>query len=233
MIPRVCVSIPASNLKDLGYMIRKAERLGADLVEVRLDFMNMEEAFSLKTLEEIVKQANIPLIATNRQHTQGGWKYQDENYRIGTLITAAQIGFQYVDVDLTSENIHDAVQKIKDAGAACIISHHDYERTPEENEMEEILRSQIEAGADVCKLITTANNLSDNIRCLDLTKKFSRKFKIVCFAMGRKGIVSRLLSPIYGALFTYASLQVGLETAPGQIDIVEIRNLYAKLGVLE
>jgi 3-dehydroquinate dehydratase len=47
--------------------------------------------------------------------------------------------------------------------------------------------------------------------------------------MGELGKTSRLLSPIFGAFFTFASLEKGSETAPGQISIKEMRTAYSLL----
>jgi 3-dehydroquinate dehydratase/shikimate dehydrogenase len=44
--------------------------------------------------------------------------------------------------------------------------------------------------------------------------------------MGKPGVWSRVLAPFYGADFTYASLERGLETAPGQPSISELRRIY-------
>jgi 3-dehydroquinate dehydratase len=49
--------------------------------------------------------------------------------------------------------------------------------------------------------------------------------------MGRLGIPSRVLSPIFGAYFTFASSSSGRETAAGQIPIDNLRALYKELGV--
>jgi 3-dehydroquinate dehydratase len=49
--------------------------------------------------------------------------------------------------------------------------------------------------------------------------------------MGKAGRVSRLLSPIFGGFFTFASLGRGAETAPGQMSIEEMRAAYKLLGV--
>jgi 3-dehydroquinate dehydratase len=48
--------------------------------------------------------------------------------------------------------------------------------------------------------------------------------------MGKPGVWSRLLAPFYGAQFTYASLERGLETALGQPSISELRSIYQILG---
>ena len=95
------------------------------------------------------------------------------------------------------------------------------------------MQSQAEAGADICKLVTTANDVTDNIQCMLLTQRMCKIWTIVCFAMGKKGLLSRVLSPLFGAYFTYASLEGGMETASGQISITELKDLYAKLGVNE
>ncbi len=55
--------------------------------------------------------------------------------------------------------------------------------------------------------MTTAKTIEDNLTLLDFVSKASRRAKIVCFAMGEQGKISRLLSPMFGAFFTFASLE--------------------------
>ncbi len=233
MKPRICVSLPAKNFSNLVSMIHRAEDMGADLIEVRLDFLKFKNLKASDIFGKIVDQASVPLIATNRQLEQGGRRNQREDFRVQTLIKAAEAGFEYIDIELTTADLRGTIQKLREKSAKPIVSFHDLEKTPAEAEMEQIVKLQVDAGAEVCKFITTANDISDNIRCLELTKKMSHVTKIVCFAMGRTGILSRILSPLYGAFFTYAALRGELETASGQISIAELRRLYRKLGVLE
>ena len=231
MKPRICVPLPARKLSDLIPMIRRAEASGADLVEIRLDYMNA--LTTMDDLGKIVEQASVPLIATNRQYQQGGFRRQDEGQRVEALLRAAEIGFEYVDIELTTAELELTIKRVEDHGARSIVSHHDLERTPSESEMERIVESQIEAGADVCKLVTTASEIADNIRCLTLTRRISESTKIVCFAMGPKGALSRSFSPLFGAYFTFASLESGLETGSGQMSIADLKELYRRLGVDE
>jgi 3-dehydroquinate dehydratase type I len=49
--------------------------------------------------------------------------------------------------------------------------------------------------------------------------------------MGQAGKISRILSPLFGGIFTYASVSKGRESAPGQLTITELREIYALLGV--
>ncbi|MCK4579972.1 MAG: type I 3-dehydroquinate dehydratase, partial [Dehalococcoidia bacterium] len=54
--------------------------------------------------------------------------------------------------------------------------------------------------------------------------------RVVSFAMGPVGLVSRVLCPLVGGYFTYASLEAGRESAPGQITARELRRVYQMLG---
>jgi 3-dehydroquinate dehydratase len=49
--------------------------------------------------------------------------------------------------------------------------------------------------------------------------------------MGELGKISRLLSPVFGAFFTFASLEHGSETASGQMTIQEMKTAYELLGL--
>jgi len=231
MKPRICVSIAAKIPSEIRSMIRRAEDAEADLIEIRLDYLNTNLSSAENLLENFVKESSVPMIATNRQYEQGGLKPQNENTRIRILIQAAEAGFKYVDVELTSAKLEALLEEIRSYGAEPIISFHDFEKTPPLKDMERIIRSEIEARAEICKLVTTARDIEDNLECLLLTRKMSRLTKIVCFAMGQKGLISRLLSPIFGGYFTFASLDEDLKTAPGQLSIDDLKMLYAKLGV--
>jgi len=182
-------------------------------------------------MEKLVENASIPLIATNRQHQQGGSRLQDEETRIQNLIEAAGTGFQYADIELTAKDMASVTLKLRDLGVKPIVSFHDFKSTPSQDELERIVNIQIDSGAELCKMITTANNVEDNLTCFQLLTKMGQSTKLVCFAMGENGILSRALSPIFGGYFTYASLQSGMETATGQISISELQRLYKILGV--
>jgi 3-dehydroquinate dehydratase-1 len=231
--PRICVPLPVNDFSSVGPSIQRAEAAGADLIELRLDYLEAEAFERLSMLKEIIDGAMVPLIATNRHHSQGGQRLQDEKQRVQTLIEAANLGFEYVDVELTISNLKPTIRKVKSYGAKPIISFHDFKGTPEVSEMEKIVESEVKAGAAICKLVTTANSLDDSVKCLLLTYKMSQATDFVCFAMGRAGMLSRVLSPLMGAWFTFASLESGLETASGQTSIDELRQFYRQLGIYE
>ena len=97
MTSRICVSIlPKNNVEALG-LIERAEKAKADFIEVRLDCLEAS-----RTLSELSKSTKIPLIATNKLHSEKGSFSGTETERQQTLINSAKNGFEYVDVPLSS-----------------------------------------------------------------------------------------------------------------------------------
>ena len=68
-------------------------------------------------------------------------------------------------------------------------------------------------------------SFEDNLATLKLISAFPTK-RVVSFAMGPLGLVSRVLCTIAGAEFIYASIERGRESAPGQITVMEMRQVY-------
>jgi 3-dehydroquinate dehydratase-1 len=116
------------------------------------------------------------------------------------------------------------VKEIK-GRAECLLSSHNLKGTPSLKEMKEIIKRQIDTGADICKIVTTARSFADNLAILQLIREFPRA-KVVAFAMGAAGQISRVLCPLAGGYFTYASIEEGRESAEGQITVSELRKIY-------
>ena len=224
MTARICVSIlPKNNLEALS-LIETAEKAKANLIEVRLDCLE-----SSRNLSDLVKSTKIPLIAANKLIIEKGFFDGTETERQQTLLSAAKNGFEYVDVDLSSLKLQETIDKLKPIGAKLIVSFHEYDGVSNVSEMEKILEQEIACGANVCKIVTKATKIEDNLPVLNFVSASSGKSKIVCFCMGEQGKVSRLLSPLFGAFFTFASLEQGRETAAGQMAIQEMRAAYKLL----
>jgi 3-dehydroquinate dehydratase-1 len=223
---QVCVSVPPKTVEEAFDLIEEAEAQHADLIEVRLDSLTNHARIA-----EIPRCSKTPLIATNKSMEHHGKFSGSEDERQKILVDAARNGFEYVDVDLSTPNMRELVGNLHEAGAKTIVSFHDFDRTPELSRLNKVLEEEIAWGADVCKIVTTANQVEDNLTTLNFVSKASKKAKIVCFAMGELGKPSRLLSPVFGAFFTFASLDEKRKTAKGQLTIQEMRRAYELLGL--
>jgi 3-dehydroquinate dehydratase type I len=223
---KVCISVPPKTVDEAFDLIEKAEAQHADLIEIRLDSLTNHDRIA-----DIPRCSNTPLIATNKSMKRQGKFSGSETEQQKILMTAARNGFEYVDVDLSTPNIGKLVGDLREAGAKPIVSFHDFDQTPTLSWLNKVLEKEIALGADVCKIVTTARHVEDNLTTLDFVSKASKKAKIVCFAMGELGKPSRLLSPVFGAFFTFASIDEKRKTAKGQLTIQEMRSAYELLGL--
>ncbi len=219
MTIRICVSIQPKTVAQAKQLIAKAEESHVDFVEVRLD--NLEKGVMLK---DLTAHHKTPLIATDKAR-------RTEVDRQALLLDAAKSGFDYVDAELSSPKLQNFINQAKALGARCVVSFHDQNKTPAIPELTRILEREVSSGADVCKIVTTAATIEDNLTLLQFIEQAPVRKKPVCFAMGALGRTSRLLSPMFGSFFTFACLERGSETAPGQMTVQEMRQAYELLGL--
>jgi len=210
--PRICGSITSTD----GEAVRRAMPL-VDLFEVRIDLIG-------DGWEKLAKQLPKPWIACNRSAAEGGAWHGPEARRIEELLRAMELGAVMVDIEVRTKNLANIVKLLR-RKTKLLLSHHNLEKTPGPEALRQIIQRQLDAGADVCKVVTTATRFEDNATVLSLFAEFP-KTRLVAFAMGPLGMISRVLSPMAGGDFTYASLAAGAESAPGQTTVAELRKLY-------
>ena len=210
--PRICAVITANHPE----AIKRVEPL-VDLFEVRIDYIGA-------SWTSLVKLMKKPWLACNRSVQHGGLWRDSEARRIAELLTAVELGASIIDIDMETPDLSDAIRLFK-SRARCLVSYHDWQKTPPLPDMQAIVRQQIADGADICKVVTTAQTPDDNMAVLQLIAG-STNAKIVSFAMGPLGVLSRVLSPLVGGEFTYASVEPDRESAPGQLAVVDLRKIY-------
>ena len=216
--PRIC-AVMVNNDREA---VKKVEPL-VDLFEVRIDIIG-------DSWQELVKQFKKPWIACNQRADEGGKWGGNEAKRIEELLKALELGADIIDLELRTGNLRQTMELIKKR-AKCLLSFHELKGTPPLSSLREMVQRQLEAGADVCKVVTTAQRLEDNLSILQLISEFP-KTRIVAMAMGPLGFASRVLGPLVGGDFTYASIEPGQESASGQITVRELRKLYEMVGVI-
>jgi len=226
LTPRICVSILPKTTTEALRLIDKAEEAHADLIEVRLDCLEDQDR-----LADVAAHGKTLKIAACKTPKSGGKFSRNEKEQQQLLLKAAKNGFAYVNVDLTQLKLNHTIKELKLLGVKLIVSFHDFAETPSPAALSNILEKEIALGADVCKIVTTANHIKDNLDLLNFTATACKKAKLACFAMGDDGKISRLLSPFFGGYFTFASLEQGRETATGQMTIQEMQSAYELLGL--
>jgi 3-dehydroquinate dehydratase type I len=219
---QICAAVTAKNEEGIEVAVKRAQKEKADLIEIRMDYFKKEI-----DLEQIRSLTTLPLIATNRSKTEGGFFEGLEKRRISLLFEALNAGFDYIDLELMTEGIKELAEKARDN---LILSYHDLTST-EYSKIKSIYEKEKKVGAQFYKIITMAKTMDDNITTLRfVSEQQKQENKLICFCMGNLGITSRILSPLFGSSFTYASIITGEESAPGQLTIEETKKIYRLLG---
>lgn len=214
--PRICAVIVTKDSE----LIAAIEPL-VELFEVRIDLIG-------NGWQKLAKQLEKPWIACNRSAAEGGsWK-GDETRRIEELVEATELGANIVDIEVETKNLAEVIPVIKKR-AKCLLSFHQLKKTPPVEEMKGIVNRQLEAGADICKVVTTAQSFEDNLTVLQLIAAFPEA-EMVAFAMGPLGLTSRVFCPLVGGYLTYASIEEGKESAPSQITVKQLRKIYGMVS---
>lgn len=219
---KICACIAEKTAEDC---IKVARALDTDFVEHRMDFME-----KIENLDKIYSAINIPIIATNRSVACKGYFKGTEEDRIEHLINAIDAGCVMVDIELSVSNKlkKKVIHAAKKNKCKIIISFHDWNHTPNIKELLKIMLREKEEGADIGKIVTTANSLGDCHRVLGLLLEAQKEdFPLIAFSMGKLGKFTRPMSLLFGAPFTFAALDK--KTAPGQLSVNEIRNILRGL----
>lgn len=199
---------------------KKAKKLGADILEVRIDLLDMDVCTAILEL----KALDLPVIITNRMKQEGGEWDGSEDERIRTLLSLLPLA-DAVDIELCAKERDAVVKKARTEGKTVIISTHDFRNTPEPDVMAGIINESFEAGADIAKLAVMPQTLPDVLHLLEVTLHFGGK--VCTIAMGNIGRHSRVVAPIYGSVMTYG--YVDKPTAPGQLRVDELKSILKLL----
>ena len=186
---------------------------GADILEFRIDAL---ENPNFSDIKKAIEEINFPMIATNRIDSEGGSFKGTEEERFNILYQCCDL-VDYIDIELQSND--EYIEKIHDSGVTTIVSYHDFEKTPELEEINYIVEKEKELG-DIAKVAFMPQNLEDTLTILAILSHFDNTIAI---SMGDLGSYTRVMASKFDSPITFAA---GTDvTAPGQIDIETMKAL--------
>lgn len=226
---KICVSICAKTVDELFEKFREAEPL-ADVIEARFDCLDSSE-FDLvnfknagSVLNKFFSQPHrkrydeVPILSTLRPKAQGGNQEFTDGGRAGFWNS----GYDFEWGDFEEDIIEDSFDRL---WKERICSFHDF--SGKSGDVSKIYERLSGTGASILKIAVQANEITDAIplwKLLDRAKSEGRPF--VPIAMGEAGKWTRILGLAHGAFMTYASLETGSETAPGQISVQDMIDVF-------
>ncbi|MCK4880003.1 MAG: type I 3-dehydroquinate dehydratase [Bacteroidales bacterium] len=204
----ICVSV--AHISGLDQAIKS----GAGLIELRLDLIREPPSKLFPLLPKAVET-----IVTCRPGV-----YRDSE-RVELLKAGMKLGATYVDIEIetSAEDMELLNSAAEQAGTSVIISYHNFKRTVDREDLESVMIACYEKGGEIAKIATRVNAPEDIRNLLSL---YDLPGKKVILGMGPKGRITRVMGPYLGAEFTFASTGAGGETAPGQLTVKQLNELY-------
>ncbi|MGH9999535.1 MAG: type I 3-dehydroquinate dehydratase, partial [Nitrosopumilaceae archaeon] len=163
-------------------------------------------------------------ICTLRPRSEGGKFFGSEKDRISILKLIAEYNPYLLDVEFyTIRKNKDLYQYLKKTKTSLLVSWHDFKKTPDENLLKKRLRQMIKFSKNV-KIVTSAKTIGGSMKVLSLYKNLPKNYRLIAFAMGDNGRMSRILCTQFGSPYTYVSL--GKPVAPGQFSLDEVKSIF-------
>jgi 3-dehydroquinate dehydratase I len=221
----VCVTLAADSVDKLPSLFSKAIKKEANYVEIRFDHIIYKDIDRALVISSEIKNRAI---FTLRSKKEGGFFDGTRKEQVSLLKKMARAKPMLLDIEFSIlKKDREFRRFLKYNKVPILVSFHDFRKTTDAALLLEKFRD-MRRYSNYVKLVTTARSINDNLNFLSLYDN-NIDTNLIAFAMGDLGVLSRLLSTLYGgAPFTYASL--GNPMAPGQLDIDVMKKIYDRVG---
>lgn len=225
--PRICISICEATVDALEDAIAAAAEV-CHLIEVRLDCLDpLELETGASSITKVLGKSACESILTFRPAEQGGRRELDDETR-HAFWSDAIFSESLFDVEL------DVAEHFNSTGSSSslpidwsrtICSQHDFAGVP--RNLDQIYDRMARTPARILKIAVQANDATDCLPVFGLLERARNEGReMIAIAMGTPGIATRILGPSRGAFLTYASLRSETATAPGQISVRQLSEVY-------
>lgn len=226
---KIAVPITGRSSDEILEQAKQAVKASPDVIEWRIDYdqdlSNTDRYIqTAKQLQTIL--GNTILLTTFRTSGEGGEANLDEaDYvKLYTWIIENRLT-DMLDVEdhFSEESISNLVYLAHQYNISVILSAHEFQGTPPELEIINLLDQMQNQNADIAKIAAMPRKFKDVLTLMRATASESEKLEIpiIAISMGELGQVSRMTAPLFGSVMSFAT--VGDASAPGQIEIGELR----------
>ncbi len=223
--PLVCVPVVEKTDKEIEEAFHFLSDCPIDVIEWRVDYYeglsSSERLLSLLQRVASVRKDKLLLI-TIRSKAEGGFSDLSEAEIDKILLEIASSELcDLMDVEFYQhENARELINYLHDEGVCIVASHHDFDKTPDNETMMETLLEMTAGDADIVKLAVMPKNAEDVLRLLTVTTRFHERHKstpAITMSMGSVGAISRITGEAFGSCLTFASYDK--TSAPGQLPV--------------
>ena len=271
-LPAVAVSLTGPSLAQARTQARSAIDAGADVLELRVDLLEEAGALAapdpldaatavaqvlecLRGLREAIDttdgaDAGSPVLLTCRTAAEGG-RAQLDDTAYGSLLRSVLDGLTdwtperrpaAIDVEVQRGCLPQVCAQAHALSIDVVASFHDFETTPADEALEEVLARMAREGADLAKIAVWPTSADDVARLLGVCARATAgageaaalDVPVAAMSMGALGAVSRV-APAFGSALTFAAVPdeqgQARASAPGQLPIQDVRRCLELLRV--
>lgn len=228
-MPKICVPIVGVTKKDIIAEARSFDAIPVDVVEWRVDWF--EHVFETEAVLDVLKDlrealGDTALLMTFRTSKEGGEKAIDAEAYAALNIAAAKSGYvDMVDVEVFTgdEIVSRIIREAHTAGVKVVASNHDFDQTPEKDDIVGRLRKMQDMDADILKIAVMPQSKKDVLTLLAATEEMHSTYAdrpIITMSMAGTGVISRLCGEVFGSALTFGAAKKA--SAPGQMGVNDL-----------
>lgn len=194
--------------------------------EIWIDYIN---DLNNEFIKEIKKLLNDRLIIVFRRQNLDTINLK-LNKRL-SIIEMLKKSQSLIDLDLFTQKNELNHIKSHRLEVRTIVSYHNYQMTPEDSKLKEIINTMNEYKPTVYKIATMCRNEKDALRLLQLLLEIKeKKIKYIILGMGKFGIITRIFGTLWGNEVIFAPRVSKEQSAPGQLTKDRLENILKELS---
>lgn len=230
--PKIIVPIVGITKEDIIEEAKTFDSIPVDVVEWRVDWF--ENVFDIEKVKDVLTDLrqvlkDTPILFTFRTSKEGGEKaIEVADYAKLNKEIAATGNVDLVDVEAFTGD--EVVKEIIEAAHACgvkvVASNHDFDKTPDKDDIVGRLRKMQDLGADIPKIAVMPQSKLDVLTLLSATEEMNRLYAdrpIITMSMASTGVISRLCGEVFGSALTFGA--AGKASAPGQMGVNDLNTV--------
>ena len=235
-IPKIIIPIVGQSKDGILAAAESFASVQYDLVEWRVDWF--DGVFEFDQVESVLRDlrdtlGDKPILFTFRTSKEGGEKSIEPDAYAELIEKACATGLiDLVDVEIFTgdETVKRIIDGAHSHGVKVVASNHDFDKTPEKDDIVGRLRKMQDMGADIPKIAVMPQSKKDVLTLLSATEEMSSQYAdcpLITMSMAGTGLISRLAGEVFGSAATFGA--VGKDSAPGQMNA---RDLNTVLGLI-
>lgn len=188
-----------------------------DGIELRVDLF---PSLDLALIDRFIKTCKKPVMLTLRSVLHGG-KFEGERKAFILKLLELKPAFFDLESDMEDEFLRKTLNKYP--LTKFILSHHLIHRSIAQEDLESIYIRMKKYPAFGYKIAAPVSSTNQALSMLLFSRSRS-DLSVIC--MGERGSFARILGPVVRNLIDYASLDEESKTAPGQMSVSELVDIY-------